>query len=355
MGLSPFGTEKGKQQICDKILSTFYIDKNNPTPFAAILQLQGKEILSDLTDDEMADIFSLGKIVTFAALSRRQYFSYGDTYWNASHLSTFIQRYDEAGMPFFAIKTRRRDGSDFKVYDASLYKTHRPFHIDNKIIDIDTLLVKALIQARQTSEEDWPYYEESIDNFNRANTDSPDVALHSEMVTIVGALQRICGSSHLENDFVTKISSLFNPDPSSRIRDLSCYSIKSNSNVPIPCKTLFEFWIRDFNRVRNGCAHGKQKDTYQSIWNMQEHLLFASYIFPLILKYKLSVDKYYSLTEQDKFDINVFESFLDCDNILNPINKENENIKFPWNKIRSTFKLKSIIVRASEQNTQTSE
>lgn len=354
----PFGADKEKQETCDKVMSNYCISKDKPISAAVIVQLKDKEIFADLTDDERSDVFSLCSLITFSTLSMRQYFSFGDTYWNSSNSNVVIQSFKESPEPYFAINTRRRDGYRMNVFDTSEYMTYRPHYADNGVINVDIPLVDALFKARQSNKEGWLCYEEGIDNFNRANTDNTDIMLHHEIIMIASAFQRICDSSYKEDDLVDKLSPLFNPDIGGRINDLSGYSLTTKSGNTIHCKSAFEFWIRDLYRVRNGCAHGKRNDAYQPIWSMQEHLLFVSYVYPLIVKYKLSIEGYYMLSEKDVMDINVFETLLDYDNVFESITEKNENVKYPWNEIRSKFRLKWIIIQAvrqqGEQNTSNS-
>jgi hypothetical protein len=346
----PYQTDKAKQDACDKVLSIFCTSKDKANTTATILQMNGKDIISDLSEDERAELLFLSKIVTFSSLSVRQYFRFMNTYWNSSNLSMYIQSFNESAGQFFAIETKRRDGSILSGYDASENKTYRPYHVHNTTVDIDISLMNALTKARQsTQEEKWLCYEEGIDSFNRANTDNADIMSHDEIIMIASAFQRICDSSYKEDDLVAKLLPLFIPDTANRIADLSKYSLKTRSGTIFLCNSLFEYWIRDLYRLRNGCAHGKQKDSYQSIWDIKEHLLFASYIYPLIVKTRLSNEGFYVLTDRDLIDINVFEALLDYDDIMTPIEEKNENIKYPWNEIRSTFKLRWGILKSIEQ------
>lgn len=133
----PFKTDQTKQAICDKVLSTYRIDEESPIISSTILQLYGKDVLEDLTEDDRADVFSLNKIITFSALSVREYFRYSNSYWNSSNLSLFIQRFQELPEPYIAVTTRRRDGSTTNVVDVLKCKTYRPHHVHNVAVSID--------------------------------------------------------------------------------------------------------------------------------------------------------------------------------------------------------------------------
>ena len=88
-------------------------------------------------------------------------------------------------------------------------------------------------------------------------------------------------------------------------------------------------WIRDFYRLRGDLAHGKVESKYPAIWTLRDHLLHASYVFPLVLKCKLTEGNFYNLTEDDQFHIDIFESLV-CEEHFKPQDMELEH---PWDKV----------------------
>ena len=84
---------------------------------------------------------------------------------------------------------------------------------------------------------------------------------------------------------------------------------------------------------------------------MQEHLLLGSYIFPLLVKCKLSRAGLYTLTDRDQDDIDVFER-LACVELFpqvsdDPTNAEDESREFSWNEVRSGFLFDRMSARIS--------
>lgn len=72
----------------------------------------------------------------------------------------------------------------------------------------------------------------------------------------------------------------------------------------------------------------------------QEHLLLGAYSFPLLVKIILG-EKYYSLSEDDVDDIELFEQLAD----VNLFKKSKKSEQWEWNKISSDYKLHNAFER----------
>ena len=96
--------------------------------------------------------------------------------------------------------------------------------------------------------------------------------------------------------------------------------------------TIRDIWIRDFFRLRGNLAHGKVASRYRPVWSLRDHLLLASFAFPLLLKSVLAKEHLYTLSEADQFQIDMFE-LLACEEHFVPVANRHDPHAYPWNQV----------------------
>lgn len=338
---------KGRNEVqltCDKIFEPYIVSiikptEDSPTQLESIndctiLLLKDKELFQDYDEDEKTFLFSIAEIIAFSGISKREYFVGNLGFYCNRDDFTFIIlgfRENPAGVQ---IATRRRDGKMTSYISEDVYKVLRPHNIKYGFLPVkfDIPLIKSLLIAQEKLDgENWSLFADAIFHFNRANTDSDQITQHQEVVLIISAFERLLDCNRgKENELVKKFLDTFKPEEnlyitkSTRTKD----SKSKNSN-----ETLRERWMRDFFRLRGEYAHGKKTSKKNAIWKTHEHLLLGSYLFPLVVKCKLKKDGFYTLSEEDTCDINVFEGLANADLFTNTQK---------WNDIRwnSCFKQK---------------
>src|SRR6185437_15265122 len=207
--------------------------------------------------------------------------------------------------------SRRRDGSSRILVSRRAAVFIRPLHIPHALnSEIDAGLLRALIARSRAA--DWGRFEEAIQQFGSANTDSPDILPETEAVNTVGAFERLFDLSHGKEDelaasFLRSFSPTQSVEPASSARVL---------NAPSPDKytkrgSMREVWIRDFFQLRGQHAHGKIAPQLVSLWALREHLLLAAFIFPLVVKSLLAETSDYRLTAEDIVRVDAFEALLE--------------------------------------------
>lgn len=290
---------------------------------ATIAVLRNREVIDDLTQEDRDELFLFSEIVAFAGLARREFFGFGFNYVNRD-LFTFIIQSFEAVPGAVCVETRRRDGKTRNLVTPEAYKVHRPFHVPDSVcpVRVDTALIEALLQSRDTDK--WPCYQEAIFDFTRANTDNDQIAEQMELILLNGAFERLFGlRGGKEHQLVDRIASTFRP--SARVDPSSCSRIRREERG-----SLTEIWIRDLYRLRGNLAHGRGKSTYPSMWDIREHLLLGSYVFPLLVKLLLQHDGLYELTKDDSFGIDAFERLASARLFAEPEGGK----PWPWSEIR---------------------
>ena len=353
-GELPAGSGTPLQQEIDSILEPYRAHGHRPIDSATILVVGESGLTRDLAEEEIHAVFAFAELLAFAGLATRQFFSQ-DGYSNRDLFQVVVQRYSEA-KGGAAFTYRRRDGSATNFVARDVLEIQRPGHIQSPIkAAVDIPLLNALVQAQgELDQELWNAYFEAIVNYGIANRDSPDLTLQTEVVLMVGAFERLFdlrgGRAHdLAQNFTAALQ------PAEEIPAEACARFSDPETQAFLQKhhTVRNAWIRDFYALRNNLAHGMIAPGYRSRWSLKEHLLLASYIFPLVVKGKLCRDGLYTLTDRDQDDIDMIEQ-LACVELFpqtsnDPIDKEAENIEFPWNEVRGRFLFERMFTRASSR------
>ena len=312
------------QSACDAVLDLY-----RPTPLvsverATILRLSDRGLIDQLEAAEIDQVLRWGELVAFSGLAARQFFSpFG--YSNRDSFRLFVQDFGKPAAGILVL-SRRRDGSSRILVSREAAVFIRPLHIPYGLSsEIDAGLLRGLIARSRAA--DWGRFEEAIQQFAGANTDSPDMLPETEAVNIVGAFERLFDLSHGKEDeladrFVLSLSPSQSVAPAGSDRVL---------NAPKPDKyskrgSMREVWIRDFFQLRGQHAHGKIDPQLVSLWALREHLLLAAFIFPLVVKSLLAETSHYRLTAEDMVRVDAFEALLERDHFADGGREWNDTI-----------------------------
>lgn len=96
--------------------------------------------------------------------------------------------------------------------------------------------------------------------------------------------------------------------------------------------TVRNTWVKDFYNLRSKLAHVELGHKYPAIWSTRNHLLLASYVFPLVLKCLLVKKGAYQFTKDDQLRINAFEKLV-CQDHFGPVKNRSVPNSHPWNQI----------------------
>lgn len=321
---------------CKKIVRHYYMHSNDIIDECTLLFINNKTVFDDFNDEETDFMFTFSEILAFSGLSTREYF--GFSYWNRDNFSLVIQGFDEKSYGV-TIVTKRRDGSTKAYWDSNAFKVKMPYHVNSNVITINVKLVESILNLQETLVANEIFLTDALFFFNRANTDGNLISEYQEIVMMVSAFQRLLGcKTGKEDELVNKFMSIFNPKQSFNISQSNRIKSSQYNNISI---SLREVWLRDFYQLRNDYAHGKRISNRPRIWAPQEHLLLGAYSFPLLVKIILG-EKYYSLSEDDVDDIELFEQLVD----VNLFKKSKKSEQWEWNKIRSDYKSHKALERA---------
>ncbi|MDQ3776615.1 MAG: hypothetical protein M3461_20805 [Pseudomonadota bacterium] len=231
-----------------------------------------------------------------------------------------------------AITTRRRDGTTTNYLPRGSYEFPKPLHVGSiGRQGIDTPLLQSLAAA--WGEADWDQVWESIIAFNAANTDAMDTPEHVEFVLLSGAFERLldCRRGN-EDELAGRFTAAFQPTDPTDPR--ACDRTQPHVDRFRRSKSVAEIWLRDFFRVRGHLAHGRISPGHPAIWSLPEHLLLASYCFPLIVKLVVNARGLYELTRDDREAIDWFERFASI-RAFEATGDPDDQSSFPWNQVKS--------------------
>lgn len=335
----PF-TTSDEGVLMNRIMSAYYVAEKAPLKRATIVAKVGQSLTTNLTEDEGRLLFDYIELLACAALSARAFFSPHTAYCNRDNfrLAIFHISGADQGMTY---ATKRRDGSINHM--TSTLRFRKPDHVDcNWAIEIDQSLLNTLFTVQSLTPVPiwWNQVFEAIQSFNLANTDNETIRPPMELISLVSAFQRLLDTDSNEARLISEFKRLTVPiqtidksdpictrfaDPTIQIRVASMNKLT----------TVREVWLRDLCNLRGNMAHGKIGESYKPIWSIRNHLLLATYIFPLLLKSFLAQHGVYTLTDEDHFGIDLFER-LTCEEHFAVIS---EDIPHPWNTVRHEARL----------------
>lgn len=320
----------GSDKNFDQVLSNFQNQSGRVIRSATIIFIKDQDPIQDLTQEQINIMLELGEIVALSFLSTRKLFSDFD-YTNYHSLRTVVQKFKPAS-PGITVIARRRDGEMMNYMDekTAIVKADYHIHIENSI-HLDEEFCQALFKYSQN--EDRPLLE-SIFLYLQANTDSSDVMLHSELVLICGAIESVLNikngnTNELVAAFCNSIGKNLLLDP--ELKGSDKFKEATATKTHQKASDIREVWIKDFYITRGDIAHGRKIPQYTSQWSIQEHVILASEIFPLLLKLKLQDSGVYEMTEDDLERIFLFDHRISCKSLMK-IGEEHHMPVFGWDK-----------------------
>jgi len=291
----------------------------------------------ELSEDQIIPRLEMANYLAFSALSQRRFCShYG--YCNSDRYQVIAQRFSKDRPGDTTLITRRRDGGgQHYVGSAEVPRFIRPHHVDGRLsFSLDAPLVIALLGLPDGLLKD--RVDEAIDVFLRANTDSSTMRERSEMVLMRVAFETLLDSTHETSDLRRCFREHFQADlpgtPSWATGSFNeaQWRARWTRHVERP----FDAWIQDFCSARNAAAHGPRGASALPIWQRHNHLLFSSWLFPLMVKKMLAAEGLYELQDEDVIARRGFEAFFAHDLLAYA---DDEETNFWWNRVESELLL----------------
>ncbi|MEB0222897.1 hypothetical protein [Pseudomonas sp. 10S4] len=285
----------------------------------------------DLSEEQITARLGMANYLAFSALSQRRFCSHYE-YCNSDGYQVVAQRFSEDRPGDTTLTTRRRDGrGQHFVGSAETPRFIRPQHVDGRLfLSLDAPLVIALLGLPDCELKH--RIGEAIDVFLRANTDSSTMQERSELVLMRVAFETLLNSSHdtpgLRRCFRKHFQAELPIKPSWAIGSLN--EAQWRARWPKYVERPLDAWVQDFSAARNAAAHGPHGESESSVWQRHNHLLFSSWLFPLMVKKMLSDEGLYELQEEDVVARRGFEAFFAYD-LLAYADEEERDLW--WNRV----------------------
>jgi hypothetical protein len=327
------------QEIIDTVLRS-YGDVAFTSPPNAFTSIRQATLLTwaadaeglELPENQIFERLKQARYIAFSALAQRRFCSHGG-YCNADGYEVMAQSFAAERPGSISITTRRRDGfTQTYISRTSSPRFLRPEHVDSRLhIGIDEALARALLELPLSDLK--CQIDEAIAAFLRANTDASTMLPHAELVLMRSAFETLLGASHRANDLRRKFSEHFTGDlPNPPVWGNGIYTEACwQERWPQSTRPL-DAWVRDLCDARNSAAHGVRTNGQPPIWQSHNHLLFSSWLFPLMVKKVLVDAGLYQLSDEDAAARKGCEAFLAHD-LLSPIDEDSDERW--WNRIDS--------------------
>jgi hypothetical protein len=338
-GQAPGAMHGISQEIIDAVLGSYgdVAFPSWPDPFtnlrqATLITWADDADSLDLPENQIFDRLEQARYIAFSALAQRRFCSHVG-YCNADGYEVIAQGFVAERPGSISITTRRRDGfTRTYISQTSSPRFIRPEHVDSRLhLEIDETLARALLELPLGDLKN--RIDDAIATFLLANTDSPAMPAHAEIVLMRSAFETLLDASYLASDLRTKFAEHFaNELPNPAEWGTGVYT-EANWRERWPRNTRpLDAWVQDFCDARNSAAHGARANGQSSIWQSQNHLLFSSWLFPLMVK-KILVDAgLYQLSDEDLAARRGCEAFLAHD-LLSRIHEDGDECW--WNRVES--------------------
>jgi hypothetical protein len=343
-GTSPGDQPCITQHQLDAILGNYGERQYGATPErqvanAVLLHWAGSAFGGDATTEEVQSRLSDLEMITVSALSERTFGAH-IRYTNSDEVAVIAQGFDPARPSALSTATRRRDGGVGHGFGSGGgIKFQRPLHVAATVIlDLDKLLLESLLTLKSSGQLP-PHLYDAISVFNRANTDADGISDKVDLVLHRVALETLAQATHRTADLKAKLTNLLGLD-AAPVKwwpgdfDRSVWTARWPKSM-----RPFDAWVEDFCHARNVSAHGTYGASSRApaVWSERNHLMFASWLFPLLAKKVLAESGAHPLSEEDQDYLRDVEIFLAHD-----ISQWDADHRQKWSEVEEHFTLEKI-------------
>lgn len=329
----------------DGVLKAYVVRKGVLVKKAALMEIGCWRLGHDADEDTRRRLFRARELIGFSALAERQLFRGHFDYCNFDTYAFVIQNYSPGNSGAFSFTTRHRDGGASRMWGSKEFAFVMPLHVEsNATMKLDEALLASLLKADEADK--LPY--EAIVEFDRANTDSPDVPTHIEIVLTKSAFEYFFDISQNVNEFVDELRKAI-PDRDPSMTFDGPLAQRWQEARPRATRPL-EAWAREFCDIRGGAAHGKPRGGSRLVWSAEAHLAFTSILFPLLIKQRLANEHFFTIKERDALELAWIEDYLIHDPFAPRLRDDDH--EHPWSAVYSRNVLGEVMRRGIEREMQ---
>ena len=155
---------------------------------------------------------------------------------------------------------------------------------------------------------------DSVFFFNSANSESQEVSAEQEVIlSAIAHEMLLAGGAYRLAKMVAEQPEEFASIPAKKsARAQNARWLEEDPRKkPWP---LHKLWAYEFYQLRNCFSHGNDLAKKQWVWRPEEHLVMASFLYPLLVKVLLSREGKYTLSDNDQASLGATDKLLDTEN-----------------------------------------
>jgi hypothetical protein len=307
------------QSEINHILKSYYElkTKTQKTDGCVIACVQNKEEAWNIGENDFKKIKNATLCLYLAGISNNQYFNNYGSYCNFSCFQYFIQNFTstsnikDKGYVTYVVKTR---GSIHQLmgYKHGDYIITKPLQcLNNLAINVDSSLLKALGFLHVDIELENRILA-SARYFSLSHTDDAYADPEAELVFLAASFEMLFGTENCRQ-LTDQFSEIFSNYSKIKISDE--YNKRPNIFIEPEYPTqkdwfIHKAWIKELHNLRSALVHGEDLNKRTWGWNINEHLIAGSFIYPLVLKIFLNNHALYQLTQHDLSQCRTFDRIL---------------------------------------------
>ena len=269
-----------------------------------------------LSDEDVHSINKAAQLLTLAALSCNEYFQFFPRNTNSSSFAVVCQNF-KPGDHGIAFRKRCRSGYIIDGgYDYADISISVPLACSElREVAFDLGLLNALGSVATGSDDLSRRVIDATFFFNYANRLSQELSAEQEVIFSAIAFEALLelkdGAYQLTQIIEGKLAGFGSVEASQSKRACNSNFVRDD---PKRAKWyLHRVWAYEFYQLRNCFAHGNSLSSQEWTWSVDEHLVLASFLYPLLVKILLNHDGRYDLSDDDEAHLGAIDKLLDTE------------------------------------------
>lgn len=314
-----------------RILSSYRRLDGRPVQRAVLVSDSAHPVISDASDAGAARLRADIDRLAFAFLAGNEYLEPGlSSYVNAAYFHSYFQRFG-ASADTVALRSRRRDGSnlDGGYGHGELSLSIPPQAAPHATPKPDLALLAALRQVEAAAPALAGRLGIAIRKVLSASSDHDFVPLDLECIALAGAFDTLAEPGGSKMKVAQSVRAALAPTAPIVVAQARRYTQRDPAfdanledergdtrNIDQILRenwSLTGLWAWDLYRVRSKLDHGEALVPGASLWSLQEHLIAAAAILPLVVKSRLAAAGLYAFSGDDASALEALEPRLDAD------------------------------------------
>lgn len=264
--------------------------------------------------DAMSEVLLSAQILALACIAAQRLFEPLGPYVNSTVFRPIFQGGTGDGLGLFI---RRRTG-DLGI--GGLEHRHVRFQApmvayDARPPEPDPTFINAILAARKAGAASWDRLMEALPLFLLAVSDDEAFTVEQAVMYVAMAFERQLGVNGNAKLVADALATLFAGRPrielpnSKRAKlDIDPKFAQAQNAWPVRQK-----WAKELYEARSLLAHGRANPNLSQNWAVHEHLVAASFVFPLLVKLQMQAEGHYSLIEADEVACDILDRLLDAE------------------------------------------